>query len=392
MHDDGPALLDDTDPDFWQDPHAPLRQARERHPLARLRMVAAWAVLRHADVERLLTDGRLRSAYTGFTQGVLERVLQGFLAAREGPPHARLRGLVMKAFTPRRIEMARPFIRAAARRLLAALPSGQTVDFQLAVADPLTVGAIAHVIGVPAGDESLFGAWTGGIMAGMSPLADSDRRAAAEHDAIALRDYLSDLTDRRRRAPGDDLLDALIAAEADGHRLSPEELQDMVMSLLIGGHETVRGLLTVAAWLVLAHDGALERLRREPERIAGAVEEVLRYEPPLLGAPRQAREALEIGGVTIAAGDRVFLQVAAANRDPRCFEDPDRFDVGRDASRHLSFGRGPHFCVGAALARVEARELLATLAESVRPLTLVEAPRWLPYSPSRRLEALSISA
>jgi cytochrome P450 len=392
MHGGGPTRIDDSDADFWQDPHTPLREARERHPLARLQAFESWAVLRHADVERLLTDGRLRSAYTGFSDGVLEQVLRGFLAAREGPSHARLRALVMRAFTPRRIDAARPFIRAAARRLVGGLPIGQPVDFQVAVADPLTVHVIARIIGVPDGDEAVFGAWTGGIMAGMSPLADHDRRAAAERAASDLRGYLAELADRRRRAPGDDLLDALIAAEADGHRLSPDELQDMVMSLLLGGHETVRGVLTVTAWLALAHPGTLERLRREPERIAGAVEEVLRFEPPLLGAPRQASEALEIGGVSIAAGERVFLSIAAANRDPRRFAEPERFDVGRDASHQLSFGRGPHFCVGAALARAESQELLSAMAASTRPLTLVEPPRWLPFSPSRRLEALRVIA
>lgn len=383
-----PLLIDDSDEGFWQDPHAPLRAAREHHPLGRLQAFDAWVVLRHADVERLLTDGRLRTAYTGLNDGVIERVLRGFLAAREGAAHARLRSLVVRAFTPRRVAAARPFIRAEARRLIAALPPGQAADFQMAVADPLTVRVIARLIGVPDGDEALFGAWTGAIMAGMSPLADPDVRAAAERDATALRAYLVELAARRRRCPGDDLLDALIAAEAEGHRLSAEELQDMVMSLLLGGHETVRGILTIAAWLVLAHPDTLARLRGEPAHAAAAVEEVLRYEPPLLGAPRQASEAFDIAGVRIAAGERVFLQIASANRDPRRFADADRFDAGRDASHHLSFGRGPHFCVGAALARAEGQELLAALSESPAALSLAAPPRWLAYSPSRRLEAL----
>ncbi|MCW5889441.1 MAG: cytochrome P450 [bacterium] len=385
-----PTLLDDTDPTFWQDAHTPLREARERHPLARLQAIAAWAVLRHADVERLFTDPRLRTAYTGFNEGALERVLGGFLAAREGADHSRLRALVMRAFTPRRIELARPFVRAAARRLIDALPAGRPVDFQAAVADPLGAHVIARILGVPEGDEAVFGAWTGGLMAGMSPLADAGVRAAAEADAVALRAYLGDLAARRRSRPGDDLLDALVAAEADGHRLSPEELRDVVMSLMLGGHETVRSVLTVTTWLALAHAGTLERLHREPERIPGAVEEVLRYEPPLLGAPRVTTEGLEIGGVAIPAGARVFLEIAAANRDPRRFTDPDRFDVGRDATHHLGFGRGPHFCVGAALARTEAQELLAVLCEDPTALALVEPPRWQAFSPARRLETLRV--
>jgi cytochrome P450 len=254
------------------------------------------------------------------------------------------------------------------------------------------VRVIAAILGVPDGDEDVFGRWTGRIMAGLSPLADAALRAAADQAAGALSDYLADLAERRRRAPGDRLLDGLIAAEAGGARLSPAELQDMVMSLLIGGHDTVRAALSSITWLVLAHPGTLDWLRGDAGRAAATVEEALRFEPPLLGVPRVAVAPLAVGGVEIAAGESVLLEITSANRDPRRFTDPDRFDPTRDASGHLAFGRGSHFCVGAALARAEARELLLVLAEGAPRLDLVEDPRWVPFSPARRLEALSVRA
>lgn len=387
-----PMQIQGTEPEFWQNPHAALKEAREHHPLARLEVPPSWLVLRYADVERLLADARLASAYTGLAEGNLERLLGGFLAAREGADHSRLRALVVKAFTPRRIDEVRTAIRDAAAALLGAVPRGEPFDFQAVVADRLTSRVIAALLGVPAGDEEVFARWTGGIMAGLSPLADPGVRAAAEEAAGELYGYLDELAERRRRAPGERLLDALIAAESDGHRLSPAELQDMVMSLLIGGHDTVRGVLSSITWLALAHPGTLDWLRGDEQRAAATVEEGLRFEPPLLGVPRVAVAPLVVGDVEIAAGDSVLLELTSANRDPRRFADPDRFDPARSHDGHLAFGHGLHFCVGAALARAEARELLLALAEEAPRLELVETPRWVPFSPARRLEALTLRA
>ena len=165
-----------------------------------------------------------------------------------------------------------------------------------------------------------------------------------------------------------------------------------MISLILGGHDTVRSFLTVATWVVLRHPDVLARLRREPAFAPAVVDEVMRFESPLTGVPRVALEPLRIGGIQIAAGERLLLQILSANRDPRRFRDPDRFDPSRDASAQLGFGRGMHFCVGAALARVEAQELLLALAAHPRSLELSAAPRWVPFSPSRRLEELLVRA
>jgi len=162
------------------------------------------------------------------------------------------------------------------------------------------------------------------------------------------------------------------------------------MSLLIGGHDSVRSFLTIATWVVLRHPAVLALLRTDARRNGDIVEEVLRFESPLMGVPRVATETLRIAGVEIPEGSRLLLQIISANRDPRRFPDPDRFDPSRDATPQLAFGRGMHFCVGAALARIEAEELLLELASVSPPLTLADTPRWVPFSPSRRLEALAV--
>ena len=383
----GPMQFVGNEPEFWSDPHPTLRTAREHHPLAWLQAFSAWLVLRYADVEALLSDRRLASDYGVLADGPLGRVFSGFLANQQGATHARLRRLVITAFTPRHIEEARPAIRGIARDLLRSLPRGEVVDFQRTVADELTVHVICRILGIPESDIPRFSAWTTQLTTGSASPIPSDE---AQHAAVQLYEYVDALAARRQHAPGDSLLDALIAAEADGQRLTADELANVVMSLLVGGHDSVRSFLTIATWVVLRHPDVFERLRTDASCVGDVVEEVLRFESPLMGVPRVATEALRIGGVEIAAGSRVLLQIISANRDPRRFADPDRFDPSRDASPQLAFGRGMHFCVGAALARIEAQELLLELASTNPPLTLAGTPRWMPFSPSRRFEALAV--
>jgi cytochrome P450 len=387
-----PLELDAFDLEFWQDVHGRLAAAREQHPLARLQPLGSWLVLRHADVEALLADPRLRSSYGGVAEGSLERVTSGLLANQEGETHARLRRLVGRAFTPRRVQRLRVAIRERARKLLAELPGGPGFDFQQQVAHPLTVETIGSLLGVPEEEAHALGAWTGEILVGALPWAEPARRERAQRAASALYAFLGPWIERRRARPHEALIDALIAAEEDGDRPSTRDLENVVVSLFLGGHESVRSFLTIAAWLALEQPGVLEALRHEPRLVANAVEEALRFETPLLGAPRTTTEALEIGGIELPAGSELLLELASANRDPRRFPAPDRFDLRRDASGHLAFGRGRHFCVGAALARAEAQELLARLAGEARRLVVAAPPRWVPFSPARRLEALLVRA
>jgi cytochrome P450 len=216
-------------------------------------------------------------------------------------------------------------------------------------------------------------------------------RTRVEAALLALYAYTEELLALRRARPGADLLSALIAAEEAGDRLAPHELRALTVNLLLAGHDTTRSLISIGAWLVLSQPGALARLRARPSLIASAVEEMLRFEPVAEGVARQTCERLEIGGVVLEPGERLFLSLLSANRDPAAFAQPDRFDVERADNRHLSFGRGLHFCLGAALARAEAQEAFAVLLERLQDLEpCISRPRWQPFTANRRIEALPV--
>jgi cytochrome P450 len=298
---------------------------------------------------------------------------------------------VAHVFTPRRIESARAALRARVRARLAALAPGRVLDFQREVADPLAREAISDQLGVPEAEAATFSGWVAALLA-LAPAAAPAERAAADAAAASLFAYLAELAARRRREPGDSLLDSLLAAEDAAGGISETDLEQVVMSLLIGGTDTTRSFLGIVTSLLLQRPEARARLAAAPELAPAFVEEALRFEPPLAGVPRVATEELSLGGCTIPAGSPVILELLSANRDPRRFPEPDRFEPLRDASAHLTFGRGTHFCVGAALARMEAQELLLGLAAEQAPrLALVEKPRWVPFSPARRLEALRVA-
>jgi cytochrome P450 len=387
-----PAQIDPLDASTWQDLPGATGRWREQHPLAIAPQLATWFVLRHADVLRLLGDDRLASGYAGFGEGTAGRVASGLLVNQRGERHARLRRLVARAFTPRQIEQARVATRARVRGRLAALETGQTLDFQRDVADLLARAAIADRLGIPEADLGDFSRWVVAVVQGLGPLAPADLREAADAAAERLFAYLAELVAHRRREPGCSALDALLAAEGEGETLTAHDLEQLVMSLLIGGTDTVRSFLGILTFLLLQHPDMLARLRGSPALAAPTVEEALRFEPPLSGVPRVATAPIQLAGVEIPAGGRVVLSLVAANRDPRRFPEPDRFEPLRDVTAHLSFGRGTHFCVGAALARMEAQELLLGLAASDAPrLVLVESPRWVPFLPARRLEALRVT-
>ena len=386
-----PAEVDLRDASLWQDMHAATRAWREAHPLAFAPLSGAWFVLRHADVLRLLGDARLAGGYGTLGEGPSGRVMNGLLANQSGERHARLRRLVAHAFTPRRIDGMRAALRTRVRSRLAALAPGRALDFQREVADPLAREAISDPLGVPEAEAATFSGWVAALLRGQVPTASPAERAAADAAAASLFAYLAELAARRRREPGDSLLDALLAAEDADGGVSAADLEQVVMSVLAGGTDTVRSFLGIVTWLLLQRPEARARLAAAPELAPAFVEEALRFEPPLSGVPRVATEDLAYHGCVIPAGSPVILGLLSANRDPRRFPEPDRFEPLRDASAQLSFGRGTHFCVGAALARMEAQELLLGLvAEDTPRLALAETPRWVPFSPARRLEALLV--
>ena len=392
----GPLEVDYSDPGYWDDPHSVLRRARERHPLARA-SIGYWLVLRYADVEALLRSSALIVpggeilAAQGIREGPLAEWWPLILFNTNPPTHTRLRALLSRAFTPRRIEGLRPRIRAIAHALLDRRCESGRADLVADFAHELPIIAMCELLGVPEGEHAGFIEASTELSLSFSLSMPPERLARIERALLSLYDYTDELLERRRARPGPDLLSALIAAEEAGERLDARELRALTVNMLLAGHDTTRSLLSIGAWLLFSRAGLPDLLRGNGERIASAVEEILRFEPVAEGVARKLAQPLELGGRKLEPGELLFLSLISANRDPAAFAEPDRFDPLRADNRHLSFGRGLHFCLGASLARAEAQEGFAVLFDRLRGVELeCSAPRWQTFTANRRIEALPV--
>jgi cytochrome P450 PksS len=393
--------------DLWTPAHRanprPLyARMREESPIVRLvepdRQLPFWLVTRYDDTVEVLRDERLtkdprklsEQARSTFFRLASEGLLEHMLAS-DPPDHTRLRSLVSQAFTPRRIEALRPRILAIATGLLEAALARGSVDFIDAFAFPLPVIVIAELLGVPAEDREQFRAWTQALFV---PQADGNPEPVMAAGQSFLR-YFSTLFQQRQAAPGDDLVSALLAAEEQGERLRPNELTGMVFLLLVAGHETTVNLLGGGLLALLEHPEQLERLRGNRKLMGSAVEEMLRYCSPVeTSTSRFTVEPTEVCGQTIPAEQMVIAGLMAANHDPEVFAEPERFDVGRTPNRHVAFGSGIHFCLGAPLARMEAAvafDLLLDRAPGVRLAVEPERLEWRKTAFIRSLEQLPVT-
>lgn len=347
-----------------------------------------WLITRYRDISWLLKDGSLIKDITRVVPAEKlgpEAEAKGLLSS-DPPDHMRLRALVNQAFTPQRIRALEPRITQIAEELLARVRAAGEMEFMAGFAIPLPVIAIAELLGVPAGDRHEFRAWSNALLRGMDGIrANAEIAKKGEEANLALIGYLGTLVAQRRAAPRDDLISALIAAQDGGEQLSEEELVVMCRLLLIAAHETTVNLLGNGLLTLLQHREQWQLLRQQPELLPSAIEGMLRYESPVQRATiRFTTRSLAIAGQTIPAGQQVSAVIGAANRDPAQFPEPDRFDITRQPNRHLAFGLGIHFCLGAPLARTEARigfgQLLAgfpemALATSTPPCRMRRAPR-----------------
>ena len=284
---------------------------------------------------------------------------------RDPPVHTRLRRLVSKAFTPRRVEALQPFVEQRTDALLTAAAGKGSFELVEELAYPLPVAVISEMLGVPHEDHHTFAGWSEVLAKGLDRLMSEPtpeeievgRRASDE-----FRAYFRDLADTRRRNPRDDLMSALVAAEEEGDRLTLDELTSTAQLLLVAGHETTVNLIGNAMLVLLRVPGLLERVKADPSLAEGVVEEVLRLDPPVQITMRTALDDLEVPGGTLRAGGTAVLLLAAAGRDGTAFPDPTRFDPDRRDARHLALGGGIHYCLGAPLARLEGRVVVAELA------------------------------
>ena len=340
----------------------------------------------------------------------------GSLLSMDAPAHTRIRSLVAKAFTARRIAALRPRIEAIVSRLLEEVPRSGCFDLIESLAAPLPAIAIAELLGVPSEDHSLFKDWTrrlvdatrsGSPLLGRTtqllvamgsapgaPAADreaAESRASVETAIAQLTDYLRGTISLRRKSPRDDLLSAMIEAQQERDALTDSELLATSNLILMAGQETTTNLIGNGVLALLRHPGELSRLRQQPGLLPVAIEEMLRFESPVQGSARVPLENVGLDGETLPAGALAIGVIGAANRDPEIFPDPDRFDIGRSDDRHLAFGHGAHFCLGATLARLQGEVALRALLGSFPNLELADdAVAWRPNFALRGLSALPV--
>jgi cytochrome P450 len=318
--------------------------------------------------------------------------IENHMLNKDGDDHRRLRRLVTKAFTPRMVEQLRPRIQEITDGLIDAVEARGEMNLVDEFAFPLPITVIAELLGVPAADRDSFRTWSNAIV---EPALGPEEGARFFELMGELVAYLHALFEERRAAPGDDLISALLQAEDGGDTLSEPELFSMVALLIVAGHETTVSLIGNAVLALLRHPDQLAELTRDPAGVAGAVEELIRYDGPVERAlPRWAATDVELRGRTIRRGDSVIVVLGAADRDPGRFPGADRLDVTKEPdTRHLGFGRGSHFCLGAPLARLEAEIALTTLIRRLPGLSLAvpaDALAWRPVPLFRSLTALPV--
>jgi len=373
------------------DPYPLYARLRDEAPVQPVTMAdgrPAWLVTGYDAARQVLSDARLTkdiarleaSRPGAAPAGLLHPLLAHHMLASDPPDHTRLRKLVSHAFTHTRVEALRPRVQAICDELLDALDdaSGDPVDLVDGFAFPLPIIVICELLGVPVEDRDRLRALIVAMFASpMAPANDPQAQAAADEIAA----YLRGVIDERRRNPGDDLFSGLIAARDGGDRLAEAELLSTAWLLVVAGHETTVNLIGNGTVALLRHPDLWARLRADPSLVPAAVEELLRYNPPVHHTTfRMTTEPIELGGVTIPAHEQVLVLLASAGRDPARFAGPDELDLTRAERGHLAFGYGIHFCLGAPLARLEGEIAFTSLLARFPDLGLAVPPTELHWS------------
>ncbi|MER5983754.1 cytochrome P450 [Streptomyces sp. NPDC001787] len=368
--------------DFTRDPYPVYARLRARGPVHRVRIpegAPAWLVVGYDVGRELLADQRLSKAWQKASPALgIAKVSAGTsMLSVDAPDHTRLRKLVTREFTPRRMEQLAPRVQEMTDELLDAMLAApnRSADLVEALSFPLPMSVICELLGVPFLDRSAFREWSNNAVSAIG--AEARETSTAEVTA-----YLEGLLAEKRERPGDDLMSGLIhTADVDGDRLSADELVGMAWLLLVAGHETTVNLVTNGVLNLLTHPGQLEALRADFGLIDNAVEEILRFEGPVeTPTYRFTTEPIEVGGTVIpGGGELVLVAMSDANRDPARYEAADRFDITRDARGHVAFGHGIHYCLGAPLARIEARIAIRSLLERCPDLRLAADPAALKW-------------
>jgi len=366
--------FDPLAPDFIADPYPFYDRLREESPILYDPDWKLWFVSTYEDINALLRDRRLGRDLEGAPKPdpktPFGKLHLNSLMEKEPPDHSRLRGLVNKAFTPARVEALRPRLTEIAHHLIDAVLPRREMDLLADFAEPLPVMVIAELLGVPEEGRSSLRPWSHAIVAmyELKPTVEDARRANCA--VVEFSSYLGKLIAERRASPQDDLISALVEMEEEGNRLSEDEMIATCILMLNAGHEATVNAIANGMLAFFSHPAQYELLKRSPELIKTAVEEILRYDTPLHLFRRWVREGMEYKGLHLQKGAQLALLYAAANRDPARFEAPHRFDITRQDNPHLAFGAGIHYCVGAPLARLEMQVAIQTLIERLPQLRL----------------------
>ena len=371
-----------TDPGCIPDPYPLYNELRDHAPIFQTSVTGTWVVNRYEDAKAMLRDPRCGSGATledndrTAIDGSARRARTGTqsMLFLNPPDHTRVRGLVARSFTPRRVEQLRPEVEAMCDGLLDDL--GGEGDFVDKVAFPLPANVISALVGVPEADREYLRPLIGDLGVGVEPTASDEEIAIADKAGEEITAYVIDLIAKRRADPQDDLLSGMIQAKDGEDKLTEEEIIVNTLLIYAAGFETTTHLLGNTVRQLVAHPDQHQLLRDDRSLIPQAIEEVLRFDPPVQMDGRYVFEDIEIGGVTIPAGSGTMTLIGAVNRDPDLVDDPDRFDITRTDTQVLSFGSGIHYCLGASLARLEGQVLLERMLDRYDTWEIVGAPSW----------------
>ncbi len=404
---DSPALVAEDPFDFSHnaDPYPAYRRTRETSPVYFSKVFYAWLLTRYADVRAALTDPRLSAAMTRDVQaaqlsedlrrdlGPVDDLLGRWVLFQDNPAHKRLRHALTTALGPRVLQAMEPRVQAIADRLIDGVRGRTEMDLVADFALTLPAMVIEELLGMKGGDHHRFQRWvhTIALYFAIGSLGNPATVGALRETVTEMADFMRGVVDDHRRSPKDDLVGSLLAAEHQGEALSETEILSQCMLLLHGGYESTMNTVSSGMVHILRDPAQKKLLLDNPTLAAGAVEEAMRYEPAFQFVVRVASDDLVIAGQPIRRGEQVVCVLGAANRDPSQFEDPERFDVRRSPNPHVAFGYGPHFCIGAALARMEGQIAIRTLLRRLEGLTLAaEAPDWRPAFGVRSLATLPV--
>lgn len=381
------------------DPHCRLKALRQSCPVMRDESVKSWFLTRYADVRETVNDASIWRASSHAEDGALlkrppdQAGRQESILTLDEPDHSRVRPPLAKAFYGR-INRMRPELEQIIDDVIDALPADRPFDLMTEVAIPVPILVIAHILGVEAERRKDFRDWSEAVILSLNPFRSAEQAARADWGSKQLENYFTEMMNARRAAPQQDLISDVVKLQAEGAPLTDEEVRVNLSALLVGGNLTTTDLIGNGIWLLLTHPAEWRKLTADLGLASSAVEEVLRFEGPVAITSRVTKAARAVGGRTIPEGQLLITSLHGANRDPDVFDDPDRFDIARKRAPHVAFGGGAHICIGAPLARLEAKHVFLRLAQRLPRLRLTDEgpPNWRALPFFRGIEILMVVA